>query len=97
MNLKWDYPEHGEIREPDVEAVIKEINGYEVETGKPVGSFDELRNDGSTACGCWIYSGIYKDGVNQARRRRSRRHRRRGRDRLAGVGVGVAREPADPL
>ena len=28
-----------------------------------------LRSDGSTACGCWIYSGIYKDGVNQARRR----------------------------
>jgi formate dehydrogenase major subunit len=69
VNLTWDYPEHGEIREPDVEAVIKEINGFDVETGKPVGSFDELRNDGSTACGCWIYSGIYKDGVNQARRR----------------------------
>jgi formate dehydrogenase major subunit len=29
----------------------------------------DLRSDGSTACGCWIYSGIYKDGVNQARRR----------------------------
>ena len=52
-----------------MEAVIKEINGYDVATGRPVGSFDELRNDGSTACGCWIYSGIYKDGVNQARRR----------------------------
>ena len=25
--------------------------------------------DGSTACGCWIYSGFYTDGVNQARRR----------------------------
>ena len=49
--------------------MIKEINGYDVATGKPVSSFDELRNDGSTACGCWIYSGIYKDGVNQARRR----------------------------
>ena len=52
-----------------MEAVIKEINGYDVATGRPVGSFDELRSDGSTACGCWIYSGIYKDGVNQARRR----------------------------
>ncbi len=68
-NLKWDYPEQGDIREPDVEAVIKEINGYDVATDGPVASFDELRNDGSTACGCWIYSGIYKDGVNQARRR----------------------------
>ena len=69
VNLKWDYPECGELREPDVEAVIKEINGYDIATGRPVDSFDELRNDGSTACGCWIYSGIYKDGVNQARRR----------------------------
>ena len=69
VNLKWDYPEHGDAREPDVEAVIKEINGYDVATGRPVASFDELQSDGSTACGCWIYSGIYADGVNQARRR----------------------------
>jgi formate dehydrogenase major subunit len=69
VNLTWDYPEEGGMREPDVEAVIKEINGYDVTTGRPVSSFDELRGDGSTACGCWIYAGIYKDGVNQARRR----------------------------
>ena len=52
-----------------MEAVIKEINGYDVATGRPVDSFDQLGNDGSTACGCWIYSGIYAGGVNQARRR----------------------------
>ena len=68
-NLKWDYPEHGKLREPDVEAVLKEINGYEVDNGKPVPGFTELKSDGSTACGCWIYSGVFKDGVNQARRR----------------------------
>jgi formate dehydrogenase major subunit len=69
LNLVWDYPEHGETQEPDVEAVIKEINGYEMDGGRPVSGFTELRNDGSTACGCWIYSGVYADGVNQARRR----------------------------
>jgi formate dehydrogenase major subunit len=68
-NLKWDYPEHGELREPDVEAVLKEINGYDVASGRPLSGFTDLREDGSTACGCWIYSGIFKDGVNQARRR----------------------------
>jgi formate dehydrogenase major subunit len=68
-NLKWDYPEHGEAGEPDVEAVLKEINGYEVDGGRPVSLFTELESDGSTACGCWIYSGIFADGVNQARRR----------------------------
>jgi formate dehydrogenase major subunit len=75
VNLTWDYPELGEVgelgemREPDVEAVLKEINGFEVATGRPVSGFAELKADGSTACGCWIYSGIFADGVNQARRR----------------------------
>jgi formate dehydrogenase major subunit len=69
VNLRWDHPELGEMAEPDVEAVMKEINGYEVQTGRLVSGFTELRNDGSTACGCWIYSGIFADGVNQARRR----------------------------
>jgi formate dehydrogenase major subunit len=69
VNLHWDYPEHGEQREPDGEAVLKEMNGYEVATGRPLSSFDELRSDGSTASGVWIYCGIYAGGVNQARRR----------------------------
>jgi len=69
VNLRWDYPELGDLREPDVEAVLKEINGYEVATGRPVSGFAELAADGSTACGCWIYAGIFADGVNQARRR----------------------------
>jgi formate dehydrogenase major subunit len=69
VNLHWDYGEHGPEREPQVEDVLREINGYDVATGAPVPGFAALRNDGSTACGCWIYSGIYADGVNQARRR----------------------------
>jgi formate dehydrogenase major subunit len=68
-HLTWDYPEHGEHGEPDVEAVLKEINGYDVRSGEPLSAFTELRDDGRTACGCWIYCGIYEDGVNQARRR----------------------------
>ena len=68
-NLKWDYPEYGEHAEPDAEAVLMEINGYHVESGEPVHLFTDLRGDGTTACGCWIYSGVYADGVNQARRR----------------------------
>ncbi len=69
VNLHWDYPEIGDFAEPDVEAVLKEINGYDVQSGRPLNSFTELRSDGSTASGCWIYTGIYADGVNQARRR----------------------------
>jgi formate dehydrogenase major subunit len=40
-----------------------------VATGDPVPGFAQLKADGSTACGCWIYSGCFKDGVNQTRRR----------------------------
>jgi formate dehydrogenase major subunit len=69
LNVTWDYPQHGSTGEPDAEAVLKEINGYDVATGEPVPLFTSLRDDGSTACGCWIYSGVYADGVNQARRR----------------------------
>jgi formate dehydrogenase major subunit len=68
-HLLWDYPEEGAQRDPSVEAVLKEINGYVVDTGEPVPGFAQLADDGSTACGCWIYSGVYADGVNQARRR----------------------------
>ncbi len=69
VNLKWDYRELDEHADPDVEAVLKEISGYEIASGRPLGSFNELQNDGSTASGCWIYCGVFKDGVNQARRR----------------------------
>lgn len=64
LNLTW--PDE----EPSGEDVLKEINGYDVATGELVPNFTALKADGSTACGCWIYSGVYKDGVNQAARRR---------------------------
>src|SRR5215212_1889161 len=68
-NLKWDYQEHGEHAEPRAEDVLREINGYDVATGENVPGFAQLKADGSTACGCWIYGGCFKDGVNQTRRR----------------------------
>ena len=70
LDLTWDYPTLGAHQEPDAEAVLKEINGYTVADGKPVSGFLDLKDDGSTACGCWIYSGCYKDGVNQPARRK---------------------------
>jgi formate dehydrogenase major subunit len=60
-NLAW---EHG-----SADAVLKEINGRSLRSGELLSGFTELEADGSTACGCWIYSGVYAGGVNQARRR----------------------------
>ncbi len=69
LDLTWDYPTKGELAEPDAVAVLAEINGHDAE-GNPLASYEQLNDDGSTACGCWIYCGVYADGVNQAARRK---------------------------
>ena len=69
LDLTWDYPTEGPLAEPSAEAVLREINGWDAE-GSPLPSYTELADDGSTACGCWIYCGVYADGVNQAARRK---------------------------
>jgi len=80
LNLTWNYKNPDE---PSPEELAKEINGSVLETvtdpndptkvllekGKQVVSFAVLRDDGKTACGCWIYSGCFNEaGNNMARR-----------------------------
>lgn len=74
MHIQWNYaqPLH-----PSPEEITKEQNGYALEdlydeTGKLVrkkgellSSFGELRADGSTASGCWIYTGSWTEDGNQ--------------------------------
>ena len=67
--LTWHYPTTGAIDEPEAEAVLAEISGHGAD-GTPLSSYTELRADGSTSCGCWIYCGVHAGGVNQAARRR---------------------------
>lgn len=69
-DMTWDYPEIGPLREPSAEAVLHEINGYTVADRKPVEGYSSLKDDGSTACGCWIYSGCYRGGKNMTARRK---------------------------
>jgi formate dehydrogenase major subunit len=69
LDLTWDYPVTGATAEPDALAVLAEINGWDADR-KPLSSYTQLAPDGSTACGCWIYCGVYADGVNQAARRK---------------------------
>jgi formate dehydrogenase major subunit len=68
LDLTWDYPVSGPLHEPDAEAVLAEVNGRAAD-GTPLSGYVELKDDGSTTCGCWIYCGVYADGVNQAARR----------------------------
>ena len=68
-HLTWDYSVEGPLEDPDPEEVLREISGFEVAGGREVDGFADLKADGSTACGCWIYSGCFAGGVNQTRRR----------------------------
>jgi len=56
LHLNWDYGEH-----PSVSLVAREINGYTTAEGKQLASFANLKDDGTTACGNWVYSGYYAD------------------------------------
>jgi formate dehydrogenase major subunit len=69
LELSWDYPTEGALAEPSAEAVLAEINGHQAD-GSPLSGYTALKDDGSTSSGCWIYCGVYADGVNQAARRK---------------------------
>ena len=64
--------------EPDLKKVLMEINGHRLNetdprTGRPrlVSGYSELKDDGTTACGCWVYSGVFPEpGRNRANERK---------------------------
>ncbi len=72
LDLTWDYPTQGDTDEPDAEAILAEISGWDAD-GEMLSAYTALRDDGSTSCGCWIYCGSYADGVNQTARRKPAR------------------------
>ena len=80
LKMTWNYKDPGE---PTAEELARELNGSVLQTvtdpndptkvilekGKQLVSFAALRDDGSTACPCWIYSGSFNEaGNNMARR-----------------------------
>jgi formate dehydrogenase major subunit len=70
--LTWDYRTEAPHDEPIVEEVLQEINGRRIADNTLVSGFRELTADGSTACGCWIYSGVFPEpGRNRANERQS--------------------------
>ena len=76
LDMTWNYEnddEHERRRgEPSVAKVMQEINGFNTITGEQVKGFADLKDDGTTACGAWIYSGVYPDKeTNRARNRKA--------------------------
>jgi formate dehydrogenase major subunit len=88
LNLTWAYtdPEN-----PSLAEVAKEINGkaladitdpttkQTIKAGQQLPSFAWLKDDGTTACGNWIYSGSWTEAGPQLARR--------GTDDPSGLGV----------
>ena len=75
LDLTWDYGVDGSD-EPSADAVLREINGWHL-TGKDhkkrgdlLSNFTEMKPDGSTSGGCWIYTGVYADGINHSASRK---------------------------
>ncbi len=83
LKLDWRYKDPGH---PTAEELAKELNGHavtdladpvdagkvQIQRGKQLPGFAALRDDGSTACGCWIYSGCFTEAGNQMARRDTR-------------------------
>jgi formate dehydrogenase major subunit len=69
LDLTWDYPVHGPHDEPAADAILREISGWGAD-GSALSSYTELKDDGSTVSGCWIYCGSYADEVNQPARKK---------------------------
>lgn len=66
QSLLWEY---GDTDHPDIDLVCREINGYYTKNKEQVKIFGDLQDDGSTAAGCWIYTGFYPENENLAKRR----------------------------
>ena len=76
MNLTWNFrnPYH-----PTAEEILHEMNGYALEDltddkgnvivkkGERIPGFGVLRDDGTTACGMWLYSGVFPQSGNRAK------------------------------
>lgn len=61
--MNWDYGDEANAHE-----VAMEINGYDATKGRHAlfTSFGQLKDDGTTACGSWIYTGYYSNPANPA-------------------------------
>ena len=78
LNLTWNYSVPSN---PPLAEVLKEINGkaladledpatkQQIKTGQQLPGFAWLKDDGTTSCGNWIYSGSFTEAGNQSARR----------------------------
>ncbi|MBV9734314.1 MAG: molybdopterin-dependent oxidoreductase [Acidisphaera sp.] len=68
--ITLDYHLEGEYDDPSADDILKEMNGWTVADRKQVADYKALKDDGSTACGVWTYSGVYPSEDHNASRSR---------------------------
>ncbi|MEV0614243.1 formate dehydrogenase-N subunit alpha [Nonomuraea sp. NPDC050404] len=56
-------------RKPELDEIAQEINGRDLKTGKRLMTFVDLKDDGTTTAGDWIYTGHYPEEGNLTKRR----------------------------
>ncbi len=66
LDLTFPYRD---ARKPELDEIAKEINGYDLTTGKRLATFAGLKDDGTTTAGDWIYTGHYPESGNLTKRR----------------------------
>ena len=78
LRLTWNYSVPWS---PPLAEILKELNGkalgdledpatkQQIKTGQQLPGFAWLKDDGTTACGNWIYSGVYTEAGNLSARR----------------------------
>jgi formate dehydrogenase major subunit len=76
--LAMGWPYSNSIR-PSLSEVAKEVNGRDLTANRQLSGFGELKDDGTTICGNWIYAGSFTEAGNMMARR--------GQDDPTGLGV----------
>jgi formate dehydrogenase major subunit len=66
LNLTWNY---SLAPNPPLSEVARELNGRDLTTGQQLPGFAALKDDGSTSCGNWIWSGSWTEAGAQSQRR----------------------------
>lgn len=66
LNMSWNYATPSA---PSLPEVAREINGRDLTTGKQLNGFGELKDDGTTISGNWLYSGSWTEAGNMMARR----------------------------
>jgi formate dehydrogenase major subunit len=61
--------DYADPKKPTFDEIAREVNGKDLSTGLQMTSFANLKADGTTASGDWIYVGSYTDAGNNMKRR----------------------------